>query len=127
MSDVAVGIGALSTRAIADRVGASSSYVQRTMRTRSVDLPEYVTGLDGKIYPARRQPDRLALIEVVHRLSHAGLSVRGVIGYLADVGVRRSVGTVSTWLRDWRCNDCSGDDTAPPEQVRHRHAQGGRS
>lgn len=49
----------MSTRAIADVVGASKDTVHRDLSTVSdetVDLPESVTGVDGKQRPAKRPP-----------------------------------------------------------------------
>lgn len=78
-----------------------------------------IIGLDGKTYPARRVSDdeQQALVSAVHGMRHErGLSVRAIQTELADHGVRRSVGWVSTALSTWRCDGCSGGRNDSPEQ-----------
>lgn len=79
----------------------------------------YILGIDGKRYPGRwLQPrDRHGLIAHVHHLSHIqGLSIRQIQGALeGQHGIVRSVGSVSAYLSDWTCADCSGDPCASPE------------
>lgn len=81
--------------------------------------PPFVRGIDGKTYPRNRSTDdRMRLISVVHDLAHDGRSIRAVVRAAADQGERVSIGTVSTYLRSWRCENCSGGpDSAPEHQV----------
>lgn len=80
-----------------------------------------VRGLDGKTYPpsALCLADRSYLVGRAHYLAHdEGLSVRQIVARLElDHGVRRSVGSVSTWLRTWTCDLCSGGAKHTPEQA----------
>jgi hypothetical protein len=86
----------------------------------------YLLGIDGKRYPARSLStrDRHGLIAHVHHLSHIqGLSIRQVQGALeTQHGVVRSVGSISSYLSDWTCSDCSGAASGSPE---HRSTTGG--
>lgn len=69
-----------------------------------------ITGLDGKLYP-RGPVDkdmRNRIVTQTHRLHHEGKSVRQIVAALAEAGVRRSVGTVHSDLKNWRCATCSG-------------------
>lgn len=80
-----------------------------------------VRGLDGKTYPTQPlHPDDLDhLVGRVHYLSHdEHLSVRQIVARLdIDHGVRRSVGTVHSWLRTSICDACvQVAPTDTPEQ-----------
>ena len=83
--------------------------------------PEHrVLGCDGKWYPYHplTGEDRSYLIGHAHFLKHAeGLSVRQIVAALAIEGIRRSVGSVSSYLTAYQCEDCSG------EEIRHLNSQ----
>jgi hypothetical protein len=71
-----------------------------------------VLGIDGKTYPAwsMHLDDLDFLRGRVHFLAHhEHLSIRQIVTRIEeDHGVHRSVGTVHSWLTDWRCEHCSG-------------------
>lgn len=79
---------------------------------------EHILGLDGKTYPRsspHREKQRAAVIGMVHEMRHDGRSVRQIVSALAEIGVRRSVGSVHTDLKNWVCDSCSGVAKATPE------------
>lgn len=79
-----------------------------------------VTGTDGKTYPDQwlSAGDRAFLAGAVHYLHHTErLSVRQILARLeSDHDVRRSVGWAAGVLKTWRCDHCSGEGKAAPEQ-----------
>lgn len=81
--------------------------------------PRCVRGRDGKVYPAwpLTADEREFLVGRVHYLSHRErLSVRSIIRRLdQDHRVRRSLGTVHSWLHGWTCDGCSGVTDDAPE------------
>ena len=88
--------------------------------TRSSVPRGYIHGIDGKRYPRPLGvQERLGLIAVVHVMHHEyRLSIRQIIGALeTQHGIRRSLGTVSAYLSDFLCADCSGGQVEPPEQL----------
>lgn len=103
------------------QVATSATPEQQTFVARDggrrVLPPGYVIGADRKLYPYHPldEATRGVIVGKVHRLSHAGLSVRQIVARLAEDGFRVSVGTVHGWLKTWRCNDCSGGSIRPPE------------
>jgi hypothetical protein len=87
----------------------------------STTLAVVVRGTDGKAYPARRHTEA-ELDRIVHETHKSrcdlGLSVRGTVARLADLGIRRSVGAVARDLALYRCSRCAepGTGQAPPDQ-----------
>jgi hypothetical protein len=73
--------------------------------------PQPITGLDGKTYPGSplTADERNYLIGRTHYLHHHdGLSIRKIAAVIeAEAGLRRSVGTISTYLK-YECTLCSG-------------------
>jgi hypothetical protein len=57
--------------------------------------------------------ERAEVIGLVHHLRHTyQLSIREIATMLlAGYDLRRSAGTVHTWLTTWRCVECSGEAT----------------
>lgn len=110
----------MSTRVIARTVEVSQSTVRRAIAATSNDRPDYVRGLDGKVYPVRWlcEADQRSLVSLVHHLRHAeNWSLRKIQAVLADeYGVRRSVGWVAGVFAGWRCEHCSAAPDESPEQ-----------
>lgn len=71
-----------------------------------------IFGLDGKWYPVNDlTPGDLASVRGrCHYLKHdEGKSVREIVQILeTEHNVTRSVGSVHSYLTDWRCEKCSG-------------------
>lgn len=74
------------------------------------EVSNAIAGLDGKQYPRHRFEGRgrLGLIGYVHARHHAGVSIRGIQHDLAEQGIRRSVGSIDSYLTGYRCATCSG-------------------
>ncbi|MCC6619209.1 MAG: hypothetical protein IT341_09270 [Chloroflexi bacterium] len=85
-------------------------------------VPYLVTGLDGKHYPMRAN-EGFTLVELIgrcHTLAHDdALTIRQIVARLAEVGVHRSIGSVSNYLSRWACEACvQVAQKSPPEQGR---------
>lgn len=87
-------------------VVADQRHTSSGVKNLTPDLPDRVTGLDGKSYPARRR-DRDSFAGHAHYMAHEEhLSVRGIVAAFAEVGHRVSVGAVHSWLTEWQCVAC---------------------
>jgi hypothetical protein len=68
----------------------------------------YVTSVDGRQYPLFQltAAERATMVEIVHRLTHEQqMSRQAVRAWLAERGVRRSYGAITSYLAE-RCPDC---------------------
>lgn len=90
--------------AIAPAVGVSPRTLQRRLRGHGLSRPQLSDA-------ARRM-----LISAVHQRRHEGMSVRQIVTWLTVKGYPRSVGWVSTVLREWTCPGCSETTNVATEQ-----------
>lgn len=92
----------MSSRAMAAALGVSKTTILRDLKKlHGEDNLSTIVGIDGKSYPGQRLSTELqqAVISKVHELRNDGMSIRAIVLWLDENGLKRSVGWVSNVLR----------------------------